>query len=183
MLLRLLPHDSPVHRLWAGTKLLVVAALAVMLSFRPTWPALGVAAAIVAAGMVAAKVPAGAVPRLPRWIWVLALADALLTLRSATPPLAHVGSVDLSLGGLGDWALLAGLAIVILAAALLVGWTTSFGDVAPALARLTAPLPRPAPARRRVGPRRRARDPLAAAARRRDPHAPRGQPAAASGDA
>jgi len=94
----------------------------------------------VAVGMVAARVPAGAVPRLPRWIWVLALADALLTLRSATPPLVHVGSVDLSLGGLGDWALLAGLAIVILAAALLVGWTTSLGDVAPALARLTAPL-------------------------------------------
>ena len=44
------------------------------------------------------------------------------------------------MGGLGDWALLVGLAIVILAAALLVGWTTSLGDVAPALARLTAPL-------------------------------------------
>jgi energy-coupling factor transporter transmembrane protein EcfT len=140
VLLRLLPHDSPVHRLWAGTKLLVVAALALMLSIRPTWPALGVAAAVVAAGVVAARVPAGAVPRLPRWIFVLALADALLTLRSAAPPLVHVGSVDLSLGGLGDWALLVGLAVVILAAALLVGWTTSLGDVAPALARLTAPL-------------------------------------------
>ena len=140
VLLRLLPHDSPVHRLWAGTKLLVVAALALMLSIRPTWPALGVAAAVVAAGVVAARVPAGAVPRLPRWIFVLALADALLTLRSATPPLVHVGSVDLSVGGLGEWALLVGLAVVILAAALLVGWTTSLGDVAPALARLTAPL-------------------------------------------
>lgn len=140
VLLRLLPHDSPVHRLWAGTKLLVVLGLGVMLSFRPTWPALGAAAAVVAVGIVAARVPAGAVPRLPRWVWVLALADALLTLRSGTPPLVYIGSVDLSLGGLGDWALLVGLAIVILAAALLVGWTTPLGDVAPALARLTAPL-------------------------------------------
>ena len=99
VLLRLLPHDSPVHRLWAGTKLLVVLGLGVMLSFRPTWPALGAAAAVVAVGIVAARVPAGAVPRLPRWVWVLALADALLTLRSGTPPLVYIGSVDLSLGG------------------------------------------------------------------------------------
>ncbi len=140
VVLRLLPHDSPVHRLWAGTKLLIVLGIGIMLSFRPTWPALGVAAAIVAVGVVAAHVPAGAVPRLPRWIWVLALADALLTLRSGAHPVVHIGSVDLSLGGLSDWALLVGLALVILAAALLVGWTTPLGDVAPALARLTAPL-------------------------------------------
>jgi len=140
VVLRLLPHDSPVHRLWAGTKLLIVLGIGIMLSFRPTWPALGVAAAIVAVGVVAARVPAGAVPRLPRWIWVLALADALLTLRSGAHPVVHVGSVDLSLGGLSDWALLVGLALVILGAALLVGWTTPLGDVAPALARLTAPL-------------------------------------------
>lgn len=140
VLLRLLPHDSPVHRLWAGTKLLVVLGLGVMLSLRPTWPALGAAAAVVAIGVVAARVPAGAVPRLPRWIWILLLVDALLTMRSGTPPLVHLGSVDISIGALGDWALLVGLAVVILAAALLVGWTTPLGDVAPALARLTAPL-------------------------------------------
>jgi energy-coupling factor transporter transmembrane protein EcfT len=140
VLLRLLPHDSAVHRLWAGTKLLVVLGLGVMLSLRPTWPALGAAAAVVAIGVVAARVPAGAVPRLPRWIWILLLVDALLTMRSGTPPLVHLGSVDISIGALGDWALLVGLAVVILAAALLVGWTTPLGDVAPALARLTAPL-------------------------------------------
>ncbi|HEV2310486.1 MAG TPA: energy-coupling factor transporter transmembrane protein EcfT [Acidimicrobiia bacterium] len=140
VLLRLLPHDSPVHRLWAGTKLLIVLGLGVMLSFRPTWPALGAAAAVVAVGVVAARVPAGAVPRLPRWVWILLLADAVLTMRSGTPPLVQVGSVDISVGALGDWALLVGLAVVILAAALLVGWTTPLGDVAPALARLTAPL-------------------------------------------
>lgn len=139
VLLRLLPHDSPVHRLWAGTKLLVVLALGVMLSLRPTWPALGAAAAIVAVGIVAARVPAGAVPRIPRWIWVLLAADAVLTMRSGTPPLVRLGSVDISIGALSDWALLVGLAVVILAAALLVGWTTPLGDVAPALTRLAAP--------------------------------------------
>ena len=94
VLLRLLPHDSPVHRLWAGTKLLVVAALALMLSIRPTWPALGVAAAVVAAGVVAAKVPAGAVPRLPRWIFVLALADA-----AADPAVGDAAAGSRRVGG------------------------------------------------------------------------------------
>ena len=140
VLLRLLPHESPVHRLWAGTKLLIVLGLGIMLSLRPTWPALGAAAAVVAVGIAAARVPAGAVPRLPRWVWVLVLADAVLTMRSGTPPLVQLGSVDISIGALGDWALLVGLAVVILAAALLVGWTTPLGDVAPALARLAAPL-------------------------------------------
>ena len=140
VVLRLLPTPSPVHRLWAGTKLLVVAGLAVMVSVRPSWPALAAAAAVVAVGIVVARVPAGAVPRLPHWIWVLVALDALLTLRSGAAPVVHLGSVDLSMGGLEDWALFTGLAVVLLAAALLVGWTTPLGDVAPALTRLTVPL-------------------------------------------
>jgi energy-coupling factor transporter transmembrane protein EcfT len=52
----------------------------------------------------------------------------------------HVGSVDLSLGGLEDFLLLTGLAVGLLAASLLVAWTTPLGEVAPALSRLAAPL-------------------------------------------
>jgi energy-coupling factor transport system ATP-binding protein len=137
--LRLLPRPSPLHRLWAGTKLLVVAALALMVSVRPTWPALGVAAAIVALGAVVAHVPRGAVPRLPRWIWMALALGAVLAAQSGTAPLTHVAGVELSLGGLGDWGLLTLLTVVLLAAALLVGWTTPLGEVAPALARLATP--------------------------------------------
>lgn len=137
--LRLLPWPSPLHRLWAGTKLLVVAGLALMVSIRPTWPALGVAAAVVTLGTLVARVPRGAVPRLPRWIWLALALSALLAARSGTAPLANVAGVQLSLGGLGDWALLTSLAVVLLGGALLVGWTTPLGEVALALARLAAP--------------------------------------------
>lgn len=140
ILLRLLPTRTPLHELWAGTKLLMVAALAVMVSVRPTWPTLAVAAAIVATGIVVTRVPSGAVPRLPRWIWFLFLIGVLLDLRSGTAPLVHVAGIELSLGGLEQWLLLTGLAVILISAALLVAWTTPLGDVSPALARLTAPL-------------------------------------------
>ncbi len=139
ILLRLLPRHSPLHDLWAGTKLLVVAALAVMVSVRPSWPTLAVAAAVVGTGILVARVPAGAVPRLPRWIWVLFVLWGLLNLRSGTPPVVHPAGVAVSLGGLEQWLLLSALAAVLIAAAFLVGWTTPLGEVSPALARLGAP--------------------------------------------
>jgi energy-coupling factor transporter transmembrane protein EcfT len=142
VVLRLLPNRSPLHELWAGTKLLIVAGLAVMVSVRPTWPTLAVAAAVVATGILVARVPSGAVPRLPRWIWFLFLVGVLLDARSGTPPVVHAAGIALSLGGLEQWLLYAGLAVVLIAAALLVGWTTPLGEVSPALARLTAPLRR-----------------------------------------
>ena len=40
-MLRYLPGDSVVHRLWAGTKIVVAAAVSLALSLRPTWRALG----------------------------------------------------------------------------------------------------------------------------------------------
>ena len=142
ILLRLLPNRSPLHDLWAGTKLLIVAALAVMVSVRPTWPTLAVAAAVVATGILVARVPSGAVPRLPRWIWFMFLIGVLLDLRSGTPPVVHPAGIALSLGGLEQWLLFIALTVVLIAAALLVGWTTPLGEVSPALARLTAPLRR-----------------------------------------
>jgi energy-coupling factor transporter transmembrane protein EcfT len=94
---------------------------------------------VVALGTLVARVPPGAVPRLPRWIWVALAFSALLAARSGTAPLTHVAGVQVSLGGLGDWALLTLLAVVLLGGALLVGWTTPLGEVAPALGRLAAP--------------------------------------------
>ena len=43
--LRYVPVDSPVHRLWAGTKLLSVVALSVVTWLRPTWPTIGLVGA------------------------------------------------------------------------------------------------------------------------------------------
>ena len=53
--LRLVPGDSPVHRLWAGTKLIVAAELAIMLSISPTWPMVGITAGVVALELLVAR--------------------------------------------------------------------------------------------------------------------------------
>ncbi|HSO97271.1 MAG TPA: energy-coupling factor transporter transmembrane protein EcfT [Acidimicrobiia bacterium] len=140
IILRLLPGSSPLHRLWAGTKLLIVMVLAILVAVQPTWTTLLAIAVVVGVGLLVARVPLGAFPRLPRWFWLVFALGGLLTLRSGTAPVERVAGLDLSIGGLGQWALLATLGIVLVVAALLLAWTTPLGEVAPAIGRLTAPL-------------------------------------------
>jgi energy-coupling factor transporter transmembrane protein EcfT len=139
-LLRLVPGSTPVHKLWAGTKLIAVATIGGVLSFQPTWPAIAVSAAFVAFSLALARIPFGAAPRLPRWFLVGLAIGALLTLRSSQPPIAHVFGTTVSIGGVEEWARLTVLALVILAAAALLSWTTPMAEVAPALSVLGAPL-------------------------------------------
>ena len=139
-LLRPVPGNSPIHRLWAGTKLISLTVIALVLSSRPEWPTIGVGALLVGAGLLAARIPRGAVPRLPRWFWIAFAIGALLTLRSAATPLAHVGGLTVSLGGVEQWIRVISLTLVVLAGAALVSWTTSLAEVAPALSRLGTPL-------------------------------------------
>jgi energy-coupling factor transporter transmembrane protein EcfT len=139
-LLRLVPGHSPVHRLWAGTKLLAVAAVALVLSLRPEWGAIAVEGVLVLGAILVARVPPGALPRLPRWFWALLALGAVLTLRSSAKPIGHVAGIALSWGGIDAWARYTLLAVVILAGAALVSWTTPLADIAPALSRLGTPL-------------------------------------------
>jgi energy-coupling factor transporter transmembrane protein EcfT len=129
-----------VHRLWAGTKLVGLLAVAVVLSVHPTWPSIGVMAAVVVTGLAAARVPPGAAPRLPRWIWVGLLSGAVLALLAGGRPDVAVGSIRVGVGALGQWTRALGLALVIVTGAALVSWTTPVAAVAPALRRLGAPL-------------------------------------------
>jgi energy-coupling factor transporter transmembrane protein EcfT len=138
--LRLVPRDSVVHRLWAGTKLLVATGLAIVLTISPSWQMLAVATGVVLVGMVAARIPPGAIPRLPGWFFIALAIGAALNLRSGVKPFVYVGGVELSIGGLGEWARFTALTIILVASGALVGWTTQHGDVAPALKRLLRPL-------------------------------------------
>jgi energy-coupling factor transporter transmembrane protein EcfT len=140
--LRLVPGDSPVHRLWAGTKLVVAAELALAASVSPSWFTLGVITGLVLIGLLVAGVPLGAFPRLPRGLYGLLLLGLVLDAVSTTPPVVHVGPLPISAGALGDAARFLALAVVLVISAALVGWTTPLGTVAPALARLGAPLRR-----------------------------------------
>jgi energy-coupling factor transporter transmembrane protein EcfT len=138
--LRLVPRDSIVRRMWAGTKILIVAELALMVSISPSWQMLGVAAGVVVLGLLIARIPLGAFPRLPGWFFGALAIGAVLSLLASTKPVVHVGGLNLSLGGLNDWARFLVLALVLVTSGAIVGWTTPLGEVAPALAQLGTPL-------------------------------------------
>ncbi len=141
-LLRLVPGSSPMHRLWAGTKLVAVGLLSLTASIKPTWPTLLALAAVVLLGLVAGRIPPGALPRLPRWFLLALALGAAVSLRSNAPPLMHLGSVALSLGGLSAWGRLTLLLILLVLSAALIGWTTPLGEIPAALSVLGRPLRR-----------------------------------------
>ena len=138
--LRLVPGDSAVHRLWPGTKLLAAAELALAASIAPTWLTVGVLACVVGIGLLVARIPIGAFPRLPRGLYLLLVAGLGLDALSTTPTVVHLGPVPISLGALAEAARFLALGVVLVVSAALVGWTTELGAVAPALARLARPL-------------------------------------------
>lgn len=135
-LLRYVPGDSLVHRMWPGTKLLVVAAVTIALVLRPTWPGEAAGAAVLLLGVALSRVPRGAVPRPPRWfLYGLAIGAVLAATAGGAP---HLG--PLGVGGLLDWLRFTFLGAVVLGLAALIGWTTPMADLTPALDRLLTPL-------------------------------------------
>jgi len=138
--LRLVPGDSPIHRLWAGAKLLVAAELALMVSISPTWAMVAVVAGVVALELLVGRIPLGAFPRLPNWFFIVFAITALLSMWSPTKPITYVGGIALSIGGLEEWARFTALAVALVLSGALIGWTTPLGEIAPALARLGRPL-------------------------------------------
>jgi energy-coupling factor transport system permease protein len=113
------------HRLWAGTKLLALAVLTITVAVVPTWPVIGATAALTLLGIRLARVPSGAVPRLPLWL-LAGLAGGL--------------GLSLAGGGLPAYLRVLSLSIIFTVASALVTWTTSPAELAPALVRLGAPL-------------------------------------------
>ncbi len=140
VLLRELDRDSPVHRLWAGTKLVAAVAVSLTVSFHPTWPAVAVLVALLLLGAALARVPVAAVPRPPVWFWAVVGIGAALTLEAGGRPEVHVGGGRLGLGGLDSYLLFTVISVVLLGAGAIIGWTTSLGDIGPAVGRLLGPL-------------------------------------------
>jgi energy-coupling factor transporter transmembrane protein EcfT len=139
-LLRPIPGDTAMHRLWAGTKLVALATLALVLGLKPLWPVIAAGVGLITLAWIVARIPRGALPRLPRWFWVGIALGAFLSLRSSATPINHLGGIAISWGGLEDWARIVSLALTVFIAAALMSWTTPLAEVAPALARLGTPL-------------------------------------------
>ena len=141
-LFRMLPSAGPLHRVWPGTKVLGLVALAAFVSLDPQWPSIIATAAAVLAGLFIGRVPRNAAPRLPRWV-VIALAVGLMAnLVAGGQPDLHLGPLTIGLGAAGNWLRATTLGATVFTAAALVSWTTPLADVTPALHHLTRPLAR-----------------------------------------
>lgn len=140
--LRYVPGTSPVHRVWAGTKILAITVVSLGLILWPTWQATGLAGVVVLSAFLFARLPSGVLPRVPRWIWIMLLVGVFLALVAGGKPRVHLGGVAVGLGGLAVWTRLTLIGIEVLALAAVVSWTTPLSELAPALGRLGSPLRR-----------------------------------------
>ncbi|MVU79131.1 energy-coupling factor transporter transmembrane protein EcfT [Nocardia sp. ET3-3] len=127
VVLREVPVDSPVHRLWAGTKMIGVFAFSLLLMFVPSWWLLGIAALFLSTVFVIAKLPLGTLPRFPWWVWIGVLLGAAI-------------NVPVGVSALVRYAQVIVFGFLLLGSTFLVAWTTPMGEIAPALAKLGAPL-------------------------------------------
>lgn len=127
VILRTLPGSSPLHRLWAGTKIICVATLTLAVSLFPGWPTAAVGVAVTVLAARAGRVPLKAVPRLPWWFAVALGIGA---------GLSSIGA------GLASFALFLVLGWELIALSMILGWTTPLADLAPAMSTLLHPLRR-----------------------------------------
>ena len=127
-MLRQIPGDSPVHRLWAGTKLIIVFVLGLMTWILPAWPSLIFVAVCLVVFAVLAGIPVGALPRPPWWFWLLLSIGVVWSwiARGSDGGLTALRAVLLGL--------------IVLAMSVLVIWTTPVAELAPAIAVLMRPL-------------------------------------------
>jgi energy-coupling factor transport system permease protein len=140
VLLRPVPGRTVIHDLWAGTKLVVVAAIGVLLTFYPGWVPIAVVAALVLVAARLARIPRGAVPSIPRWMWFLLLLGSVTAALAGGSPMVDLFGLDLGLGGLLKFLRITALSIVLLALGGMVSWTTNVAEIAPAVAKLGGPL-------------------------------------------
>ena len=140
VLLRPVPGSSAIHELWAGTKLIAVCAISVLLTIYPGWAVIGLTAALMLMGAWAAHIPRGALPTVPRWLWIFLSMAGIATALAGGAPMIQVGTVSLGLGGLLSFLRLTALSIVLLGLGAMVSWTTNVAEIAPALATLGRPL-------------------------------------------
>jgi energy-coupling factor transporter ATP-binding protein EcfA2/energy-coupling factor transporter transmembrane protein EcfT len=127
VILRRLPREGLMHRMWVGTKLAVLVLLTVATLLHPSWAQLAATALVVLLAVISARVPRSAVPRFPWWFW-LTLAVGLAV--------AAVGN------GTAHYLQLVCLSTLFMVLSAVVAWTTDLGDLAPAVRMLGAPLRR-----------------------------------------
>ena len=140
VLLRPVPGLSAIHDLWAGTKLITALAISVLLASYPGWGPIALTAALLITTARLAHIPRGALPSVPRWLWITTLLTGATAALAGGSPFVDVGPFTVGLGGLLDVLRFAALTGVLLGLGGMVSWTTNVADVAPAVAVLGRPL-------------------------------------------
>jgi energy-coupling factor transport system permease protein len=127
VILRVLPGQSPLHRAWAGSKILALTVLTITGVVFPTWTSLAILFVVTVAGFLVAGATPSAIPRLSGGIWVVCGVAAVL---------AWAG------GALAAFVISMALTAVLTLLAAIAAWTTPLADIAPAMAVLWSPLAR-----------------------------------------
>jgi energy-coupling factor transport system permease protein len=140
VLLRPVPGTSPVHELWAGTKMVAVGLIAVPMALAPGWVSMGLVTAFLLLVARRAGVSWTALPSMPRWLWILLAVGTVVAAFAGGAPDVVLGPVTFGLGGLLSYLQLLMVALVMMGACALVSWTTNVADIAPAVAKLCRPL-------------------------------------------
>ena len=140
MLMRPVPGPSPIHNLWAGTKLGIVLAVSIVLTVAPSWQTIGLVALLVLTAAKLAHIPYTCIPSVPLWVWVAVVAGSLFTIVNGGPPELQLSSLTVGIGGFLDFLRVTALGLVLLGLGAVASWTTHVADVGPAVARLLRPL-------------------------------------------
>jgi energy-coupling factor transport system permease protein len=140
VLLRPVPGTSAVHELWAGTKLLAVCAISILLTFYPGWITIGLVAALVLTAARIAHIPRGALPSVPHWLWIMLVLGGITAAFAGGRPVIELAGAQVGFGGLLNFLRITTLSIVLLGLGAMVSWTTNVAEIAPAVATLGRPL-------------------------------------------
>lgn len=140
VLLRPVPGRTVVHDLWAGTKLIAVAGIGVLMTFYPGWIPIALVGLLVLVTAGMARIPRGTVPSVPLSLWLLLGLGAVTAALAGGTPEIDLGVVTVGLGGLLSFLRVTALAIVLLGLGALISWTTNVAEIAPAVAKLGRPL-------------------------------------------
>jgi energy-coupling factor transport system permease protein len=140
VLLRPVPGTSAVHDLWAGTKLLAVCAISILLTFYPGWITIGLVAALVLTAAQIAHIPRGALPSVPHWLWIMLVLGGITAAFAGGSPVIELAGTQVGFGGLLNFLRISTLSIVLLGLGAMVSWTTNVAEIAPAVATLGRPL-------------------------------------------
>jgi energy-coupling factor transport system permease protein len=140
VLLRPVPGTSAVHDLWAGTKLLAVCAISMLLTFYPGWITIGLVAALVLTAARIAHIPRGALPSVPHWLWIMVVLGGFTAAFAGGSPFIELAGAHIGFGGLLNFLRITTLSIVLLGLGAMVSWTTNVAEIAPAVATLGRPL-------------------------------------------